>query len=252
MSSRIELNGMDSVDLRRKVVGSVVRIGGEISKVDYVRLCRGDDDNYIDDEDDYDDDSVYLLLKISRKGTNTSGKMVWDNTTLRVEESDDSFFDLSFPEPGYVNYKGGSLYVTRLAARQWHLGLNPSCTTISDKFSEERRVSEKVIDMDSIFDNLHFLDRMYNRRYMSYENVIYSILTKQRIGGSINRYVYIGRNLLMPHMVICYKDTPVGYVDRETLTPYLFSPAEYVQKVLPVRAQIKENNDGIVVRTKWY
>jgi len=246
----ILINDMDHEDLNRKISGSVVRLDGKLIRIERVRLRDHNDEDVGRDPDELERGD-YVFISGYKEDTNALGKLCWCPYHQEVGENEEFEFDLAFPDTGYVNYKGGSLYVTRQAARQWKMGLHPNCTVISDKFRSERAIGNYLIDMGSIHNNLHFLSRVFVRKYMTYNAVVGSILNKERIGGAINKYIYIGRSAAFPHMVICYKDMPVGYVDRETLSPYLFHPAEYVQSVLTVPATIKESINDITIRTEW-
>ena len=246
----ILINDMDHEDFNRKVSGSVVQLNDKLVRIERIRV-RDEDGEEIGRSPEDLERSDYLVVSGYVETTAADGKLVWNTYKEEVGHDDTLNYDLTFPDTGYVNYKGGSLYVTRRAARQWKMGLHPNCTYISDKSFAERVLSKNVIDMDTIYNNLHFLQRMFRRKYMAYNAVVAAIMDKSRIGGAINKYIYIGRSASFPHMVISYRDIPVGYIDKETLEAYLFHPAEYVQSVLPVTATIKETTDDITIRTEW-
>lgn len=228
-----EYLGMAIRDLNRKCVGSVFTYGdsGEFFRLENV--CeQGDADRgkevkiYIPDFSNNTWERKYV------------GYDVFDNTST------------IFPRVGYVNYGKSSYHLSRLASRQWHVGYNSNIVHTRDMFDEERTVVGLKLSENVVYD-VNFLKEVFNRQYPSYEEAVAAVVGQQVLSRAFSPYLSISQSLQYDRPVLTYKNRLVGFI-QDNLTPVIFSPAEYVEKIMPVPTDIKEVTDCAAFRSKWY
>jgi hypothetical protein len=193
----------------------------------------------------FDYNSSELRMNFVRLGKDGWG----DEEQLRwTRQSQVPTLDLSFPDIGYMNYKGGALYVSRRVQRQWHMGFHQNSAQIIDGWVHERSaLSSGLRDEGDLVHHHEFVRRLFNRNYVDFAVAMRLLRNNSRFACALNRYVAVGKSCQTRNAIIRYKNRIVGYVNRENSRPYLFAPAEYVQRVLPFEATIVENADAFTI-----
>ena len=200
------------------------------------------------------DGDVFQFARTNEEGTSgfdLFGAFIHNRTSwmpATLEASDKMQIDFTYPTPGYVNYKSGAVYVTRNVERQYKLAYNSRVTTISDRWEAERSELGIPVDMGGLCDNAHFVARLFDRFFFTYEQAVHLVRNNNRLGAAISRYVYIGRSLQADYLVICYKDKVVGVVDGNEAV--LFKEADYIADMFP-NARIVEATKYATVRNYW-
>ena len=233
------LCGMGTGDFNSKLSGSIFRVNGEVFQLNHVG-DRGDDDDLFSDND-----SV-VQTAFTLHGSVLDDLAHWMPKTFDPDEGTLQV-DLSFPIIGYVNYKSGAVYMSRNAERQYKMGYNHRIAKVSDRFKAERNTIGVEYARD-VANNAHFVARLFDRFFFTYDHAISLVRSGKRLGAAISPYIYIGTSGEYDNPIICYKDKVVGYVDGTT--NYLFPDAEYVGKLLP-SFQLKQETDDVSLRTNW-
>lgn len=236
--SRFEILGMNPDDFSSKLGDSIFRVNGDVFRLHEV---GGAHDREFGDEDEDCGDSVSLRgQRLSNRGG------VWEDITYYPEEQDVQI-DLSFPDTGYVNYKSGAVYVTRIVERQYKYGYNRRVVQIDDRFYAEREEFGNRYQTDIVLNPL-FIARLFDRFFFTYEHAMALVRSKKRLGAAISKYIYIGMSGEYDKPVICYKDKVIGYVDGDV--NYLFPDGAYAGVLLP-SFQLLEDTSDAAIRVNW-
>jgi len=235
-----EIAGMDIRDFSNKCGGSIFRVDDNIFFMD--GLDRGDPDI-----EDYPEESSYpegsFIGSILTKGVRGEE---WTIKRYSVDDLLRANIDLSYPQVGYVNYKKGAVYVQRNVERQWKVGFNGRTVSFLDRFSKERKLAGIPIIYSNLHTNGEFIRRLFNRFYYSPERAISMVRNGERIGAAISRHIYIGQSLNFPHLLVCYKNIPIGYIDSSN-RKFIFKEAAYVEKILPFNVVVVEDIANVAV-----
>jgi len=229
-----EYLGMEIRDLNRKCSGSVFTYG---DTDDFYRLDsvaeRGESDR-----------GREVSILVPNVGTNTwearrVGFDIFDNTSTR------------FPQVGYVNCGKASYHLARLASRQWHIGYNSAVVKLDDTFSTERNVLGLMSTDIAVYSPI-FLTSVFNRQYPSFDESVELVASKRVLSSSPHPHLCISQSLEYDSPILLYKNKVVGFIQDNNI-PLIFSPAEYVEKIIPsTRVDIMEVKDSASFRNKWY
>jgi hypothetical protein len=153
------------------------------------------------------------------------------------------------PELGYVNHNRSAHYLIRTVSRQYMLGFNLHNYVLGKAFANERvgLLGGRLFIREGITDPA-FIKAVVNRRYFSSADVLSFIREGRILSGAVSPDIAISQSVNFDHPLICYKDKVVGYVDKDTSDKFLFSPAEYVETILPFSVTIKEDNNDLISR----
>jgi hypothetical protein len=229
----VEFCGMEPSDFGSKLGGSIFRVNGEIFQLSEV-------EGGWDEDEERERDPCLRGMILTDRGREWRDTYYYHDDSLQI--------DISFPKVGYVNYKSGAVYVCRLVERQYKYGYNRRVVHINDRFQAERQHLGMEYNDPDLVNNPHFIARLFDRFFFSYDQALSLIRRGRRLGAALNPYVYIGRSLEFDKPVICYKDKVVGYIDGPT--NFLFPEADYVGRLLP-NFEVKEDASNVAIGFDW-
>lgn len=164
------------------------------------------------------------------------GVFLDDNEEYNGDLNELEDLSILYPSPGYVNFRKGAIYLSKIAGRHWDISFNRNGWAYEDHFLDERDVfgrRAKYPDFQDLFRNHEFLKRaILERRYFPFSLLMKRIQERSRIGGAICPDVAISRSLWSDDLVIMYKDKVIGVLDPDSHEGTVFSPAEYVAPLL--------------------
>lgn len=233
--SEVEVGGMNMRDFHAKCSGSVFYINGELYNCESAHGTNSDSE----------EDSNFLI---------TGSLMVdelWRSAAIHPEDtSHEIVCDFSHPELGYINMWGAAHYLSRHAERQWKVGFNRRNISVGNNFDRDMR----EVNIPKIENNLNLaavVREIFSPFYYSWDQALSYVSNSNKFSAAFHKYVCFSQSVHFPHVLIVYKDIPVGYVDTDTREKFLFPSGDYVQAILPFTATIKEDLDDVIVRSNW-
>jgi hypothetical protein len=153
------------------------------------------------------------------------------------------------PELGYVNHNRSAHYLIRTVSRQYMLGFNLHNYVLGKAFTHERTqlLNGSLWPRDGV-NTPAFIKAVVDRQYFATDDILTFIREGRILSGAVSPDIAISQSVNFDHPLICYKDKVVGYVDKDTSDKFLFSPAEYVETILPFSVTIKEDNNDLISR----
>ena len=158
--------------------------------------------------------------------------------------------EISFYQPVvvFINCRGAAHYMIRNVSKQYSLGFNINNYVVGKGFQEEKnRVGSGRFFIDRVHDPL-FIKAVVDNTFFSFEELMGKIVRGEILSGAISPDIAICQSLHYDHPLISYKDKVVGYINLRTRRGCLFSPAEYIQELLPFNVSIQETSNALTGR----
>lgn len=246
----VKICEMDSDDFHTKLSGSIVKIDDTIFRIDAVHSRYTEDEDEYRDEDDEPPERESPTVEGHFLSVDRT-QIVWERHTYGWEELATLHdIDLSHPDVGYVNYQRSTVYVMRRAERQWKLGYNSRNVYVGNVLDEEHSHLGIYALIHLSTTDAAFVQEVFDPFYHSHIAALALIRQGQLLSAAISPHVALGQSARFPYILILYKNIPVGYVDDDNKW-FLFETADYVNNLLPVRANIKEDLEDVIVRSEW-